>query len=84
MTRQIFTRPFTQQESISQEAIDAATEVLKTGRLHRYNTIEDELSQVSLLEKEYANYQGSRYCSGLCVLWLCAQYYTESGRLGVR
>ena len=62
MTRKIFTRPFTQQESISQEAIDAATEVLKTGRLHRYNTIEDELSQVSLLEQEYASYQGSRYC----------------------
>jgi len=62
MTRKIFSRPFTQQEAISQEAIDAATEVLKTGRLHRYNTIEDELSQVSLLEQEYANFQGSRYC----------------------
>ena len=62
MIRKIFTRPFTQQEAISQEAIDAATEVLRTGRLHRYNTIEDELSQVSLLEQEYANYQGSRYC----------------------
>jgi len=62
MTRKIFTRPFTQQEAISQEAINAANEVLKTGRLHRYNTIEDELSQVSLLEQEYANYQGSRYC----------------------
>ena len=62
MTRKIFSRPFTQQEAISQEAIDAATEVLKTGRLHRYNTIENELSQVSLLEQEYANYQGSRYC----------------------
>ena len=62
MIRKIFSRPFTQQEAISQEAIDAATEVLKTGRLHRYNTIENELSQVSLLEQEYANYQGSRYC----------------------
>ena len=62
MTRKIFTRPFTQQEAISQEAINSATEVLKTGRLHRYNTIEDEISQVSLLEQEYANYQGSRYC----------------------
>ena len=62
MTRKIFTRTFTQQEAISQEAINSATEVLKTGRLHRYNTIEDELSQVSLLEQEYANYQGSRYC----------------------
>ena len=62
MTRKIFSRPFTQQESISEEAIEAATEVLKTGRLHRYNTIDNELSQVSLLEQEYANYQGSRYC----------------------
>ena len=62
MNRKIFTRPFTQQAAISQEAIDAATEVLKTGRLHRYNTIGEELSQVSLLEQEYANYQSSRYC----------------------
>ena len=62
MNRKIFSRSFTQQEAVSQEAIDAATEVLKTGRLHRYNTIEDEQSQVSLLEQEYASYQGSRYC----------------------
>ena len=62
MTKIFFSRPFTQQESISQDAIDAAAEVLKTGRLHRYNTIEDEPSQVSLLEQEYASYQGSRYC----------------------
>ena len=53
MNRKIFTRPFTQQAAISQEAIDAAIEVLKTGRLHRYNTIGEELSQVSLLEQEY-------------------------------
>ena len=57
-----FSRPFTQQEPINQEAIDAATQVLKSGRLHRYNTIEDELSEASLLEEEYAAYQGSKYC----------------------
>jgi len=62
MAIKAFTRPFTQQESINQEAIDAATEVLKSGRLHRYNTIENELSEVSLLEDEYAAYQGSKYC----------------------
>lgn len=62
MTIKAFTRPFTQQEPISQEAIDAATEVLKSGRLHRYNTIENELSEVSHLEEEYAAYQGSKYC----------------------
>jgi dTDP-4-amino-4,6-dideoxygalactose transaminase len=53
---------FTQQEPISEEGIAAALEVLKSGRLHRYNTLGSESSQVSLLEKEYASYQGSRYC----------------------
>ena len=62
MVTKAFSRPFTQQEPINQEAIDAATQVLKSGRLHRYNTIEDELSEVSLLEEEYAAYQGSKYC----------------------
>ena len=62
MTIKTFTRPFTQQEPINQEAIEAAIEVLKSGRLHRYNTIENELSEVSLLEEEYAAYQGSKYC----------------------
>ena len=62
MVTKAFSRPFTQQEPINQEAIDAATQVLKSGRLHRYNTIEDELSEASLLEEEYAAYQGSKYC----------------------
>ena len=62
MVTKAFSRPFTQQEPINQEAIDAATQVLKSGRLHRYNTIEDELSEVSLLEEEYAAYQDSKYC----------------------
>ena len=62
MTIKAFTRPFTQQEPISQEAIDAAIDVLKSGRLHRYNTVENELSEVSLLEQEYAAYQESKYC----------------------
>ena len=62
MVIKAFSRPFTQQEPINQEAIDAATQVLKSGRLHRYNTIEDELSEASLLEEEYAAYQDSKYC----------------------
>ena len=62
MVTKAFSRPFTQQEPINQEAIDAATQVLKSGRLHRYNTIEDELSEASLLEEEYAAYQDSKYC----------------------
>ena len=62
MSNKAFTRPFTQQEPINQEAIDAATKVLKSGRLHRYNTIENELSEAALLEEEYATYQQSKYC----------------------
>ena len=62
MSIKAFTRPFTQQEPINQEAIDAATKVLKSGRLHRYNTIENELSEAALLEEEYATYQQTKYC----------------------
>ena len=62
MAIKAFTRPFTQQEPINQEAIEAAIGVLKSGRLHRYNTIENERSEASLLEEEYAAYQGSKYC----------------------
>jgi len=56
-----FTRSFTQQEPISEEGIAAAVQVLRSGRLHRYNTVGDELSEAALLEREFANYQGSRY-----------------------
>ncbi|MCS5591479.1 MAG: DegT/DnrJ/EryC1/StrS aminotransferase family protein [Gammaproteobacteria bacterium] len=57
-----FKKSFTQQEAIDQESIALAVEVLESGRLHRYNTLDDELSQVSLLEQEYAIYQDVRYC----------------------
>lgn len=59
---QPFTGSFTQQEPISNDAIAAAVEVLETGRLHRYNTVGDELGPVAELEQAYAAYQGSKYC----------------------
>ncbi|WP_439124856.1 DegT/DnrJ/EryC1/StrS family aminotransferase [Marivita sp.] len=59
---QPFTGSFTQQEPIADDAIEAAVEVLRSGRLHRYNTIGDELGPVAELEKAYAEYQGSKYC----------------------
>ena len=59
---QPFTGSFTQQEPIADDAIAAAVEVLRTGRLHRYNTVGDELGPVAELEKAYAAYQGSKYC----------------------
>jgi dTDP-4-amino-4,6-dideoxygalactose transaminase len=57
-----FKKPFTQQEAISEDAISAAVKVMKTGRLHRYNMVEGEDSEVNLLEEEYATYQDTKYC----------------------
>ena len=57
-----FQKPFTQQEPISADAIAAAVRVLEGGRLHRYNTIPGERSEATLLEKDYAAFQGAKYC----------------------
>ena len=59
----IFTKEFNKQESIPEEGIQRALELLQSGRLHRYNTAPGEASDVSLLEKEFAEYIGSRYCA---------------------
>jgi len=62
MTKSTFNKPFTQQEGMSANAIARAVEILEGGRLHRYNTLEGEVSEASLLESEYAKYQGAKYC----------------------
>ena len=62
MTMTRFEKPFTQQEPIPDAGIEAAVEILRGGRLHRYNTLPGETSEVSLLEQEYAAYQGAKYC----------------------
>jgi len=62
MTLQIFNKPFTQQESIPEAGIDRAVEILRSGRLHRYNVIEGETAEAALLEKEFAAYMGQPYC----------------------
>ena len=53
---------FTQQEPISEEAIAAAVEVMRSGRLHRYNTAPGEAGEVALLEQAFAAFTGARYC----------------------
>jgi len=62
MARKTFNGNFTQQEPIPEDAITRAVEVMRCGRLHRYNVAEDEISETSLLEREFANYMGSAYC----------------------
>ena len=57
-----FTGSFTQQESIPDDAIAAAIEVMRHGRLHRYNTVDGEIAQTALLEEEFAASVGAKYC----------------------
>ncbi len=62
MSKTVFSKPFTQQEAIPEAGIEAAVEVLRSGRLHRYNTLEGEIAAAALLEQEYAAHMGQRYC----------------------
>lgn len=57
-----FNKSFTQQEAIPDAGIERALEVMRSGRLHRYNSAAGEPTETELLEKEFADYQGSRYC----------------------
>jgi dTDP-4-amino-4,6-dideoxygalactose transaminase len=57
-----FNKPFTQQEAIPQQGIDAAVALLQTGRLHRYNTIAGETAAAAQLEQAFAEHMGQRYC----------------------
>ncbi|WP_407333958.1 DegT/DnrJ/EryC1/StrS family aminotransferase [Enterovibrio sp. 27052020O] len=74
-----FKKSFTQQMPIPENAIASAVEVMRTGRLHRYNTVSGERSEADLLDKQFADYLGMKYClscaSGgyaLYVALLCA------------
>ncbi|MCK5417117.1 MAG: aminotransferase class I/II-fold pyridoxal phosphate-dependent enzyme [Desulfobacterales bacterium] len=58
-----FTKEFNKQEPIPEEGIQRALELLQSGRLHRYNTAAGEISDVALLEKEFAAYIGTTYCA---------------------
>lgn len=57
-----FTGSFTQQEPIPEEGIAAAVAVLRSGRLHRYNTAPGEVAETALLEEEFAALVGADYC----------------------
>ncbi|MEM6587949.1 MAG: DegT/DnrJ/EryC1/StrS family aminotransferase [Pseudomonadota bacterium] len=64
--QEIFTGNFTQQEPIPEDGIAAALDVMRSGRLHRYNLAPGELGEVGLLEKEFAAYVGSRFALAVC------------------
>ncbi|SIS67654.1 DegT/DnrJ/EryC1/StrS family aminotransferase [Neptunomonas antarctica] len=58
----IFEKSFTQQEPIPEQGIEAAVDVMRSGRLHRYNSLPGEQSETDLLEIEFAAYLGVPYC----------------------
>ena len=57
-----FTGNFTQQLPIPEESIRAAEAVLRSGRLHRYNVAPGEECEALRLEREFAEWQGARFC----------------------
>ena len=57
-----FNKPFTQQDAIPEAGIERAVDIMRSGRLHRYNVAANETSEASLLESDYAAYQGVKYC----------------------
>ncbi|MEM1101825.1 MAG: DegT/DnrJ/EryC1/StrS family aminotransferase [Pseudomonadota bacterium] len=57
-----FTGSFTQQEPIPEEGIVAALDVLRHGRLHRYNEAEGEVAETARLEEEFAAQMDAKYC----------------------
>jgi dTDP-4-amino-4,6-dideoxygalactose transaminase len=58
----VFTGSFTQQEPIPEEAIARAVEVMRSGRLHRYNVAPGETAETALLEQEFAAWSGAQFC----------------------
>jgi len=62
MARAPFAKSFTQQTPIPEDGIAAAVAVMRSGRLHRYNTLPGEASETMGLEREFALWQGARFC----------------------
>ncbi len=50
------------QESIPEAGIERAVEIMRSGKLHRYNVAEGETAEAALLEREFADYLGVDYC----------------------
>lgn len=57
-----FEKSFTQQMPIPESGIEAAVAVMRSGRLHRYNIRGTEEGEAMALEREFALWQGARFC----------------------
>lgn len=61
----VFEKDFTRPMEIPEEGIEAAVDVLRSGRLFRYSCVSAEGSQVALVEKEFAQASGARFALGV-------------------
>jgi dTDP-4-amino-4,6-dideoxygalactose transaminase len=62
MSEKIFTKDFTLQEPICDEGIEKALNILRNGKLHRYNVSIDEKGEAALLEEEFSSYMEKKFC----------------------
>lgn len=62
MARAPFSKSFTQQPPIPEQGIEAAVAVMRSGRLHRYNSPPGEANETMALEREFALWQGAAFC----------------------
>lgn len=60
-----FTGDLSQPVPIPEDAISRAVELMRSGRLHRYDEVRTGGSEVAALEAEFAAYLGRSYCIGL-------------------
>ena len=65
MRRTFVTKDIKTPDPIPVEGQEEALELMRTGRLYRYNVGPGEESTVSVCEKEIADYTGFKYCVGL-------------------
>lgn len=61
----VFRKSFTQQEPISETAIAKAADVMRSGRLHRYNVAAGEIGPVAEFERAFADWLGVPYALAL-------------------
>ncbi len=61
----VFRKSFTQQEPISEAAIARSADVMRSGRLHRYNVAPGEVGPVAEFERAFAAWLGAPYALAL-------------------
>ena len=69
-------------EPISEESIERAVALMRSGRLHRYGEQGEGYPEPSLLEQDYADYVGCKYC--LAVSSCGAAMFIALKALGVK